>query len=62
MKTLKITVVATLALTLAWWLEIPHRIWPGHPMLADLMMGVVLCVLLQVLWVEPKAAQKKPPH
>lgn len=59
MKTLKISVVATIALTLAWWLRIPHRMWPAHPMLADLLIGLVLCVLLQVLWVEPKPTGKK---
>ncbi|MBZ5686018.1 MAG: hypothetical protein LAP86_13380 [Acidobacteriia bacterium] len=59
MKTLKISVVATIALTLAWWLRIPHRMWPAHPMRADLLMGLALCVLLQVVWVEPKTATKK---
>jgi hypothetical protein len=59
LKTLKISVVATIAMTLAWWLRIPHRVSPAHPMLADLLMGVVLGVLLQVLWVEPKPAGKK---
>jgi hypothetical protein len=58
-KTLKIGVVATGALTVAWWLRIPHHLWPGHPTLADLLIGLVLCVLLQVLWVEPKAAVQK---
>jgi len=58
-KTFKISAVATVALTLAWWLRIPHRMWPGHPLLADLAMGLVLCALLQFLWVEPKAAEKK---
>ena len=58
MKTLKISAVATVALTLAWWLRIPHRLWPAHPMLADLLMGVVLCLLLQALWVESKPAEK----
>jgi len=59
MKTFKISLVATLALTLAWWLRIPHRMWPGHPMLADLMIGLVVCALLQFLWVEPKAPASK---
>ena len=59
MKTLKISVVATVALTVAWWARIPQRMWPEHPMLADLLMGIVLCVLLQVLWAEPKSAAKK---
>ena len=59
MKTLKISAVATVALTLAWWLRIPHRMWPAHPMFADLLIGLVLCALLQFLWVEPKSAEKK---
>jgi hypothetical protein len=59
LKTLKISVVATVALTLAWWLQVPQRIWPRHPIMADLVMGLVLCLVLQVLWDEPKAAVKK---
>jgi len=58
-KSLKITAVATVALTLAWWMRIPHRMWPAHPILADTAIGIFLCVLLQVLWVEPKASEKK---
>ena len=59
MKTLKISAVATVALTVGWWLRIPHRLWPMHPMLADLLIGIGLCIVLQILWVEPKAASKK---
>jgi hypothetical protein len=59
LKTLKISVVATIALTLAWWLRIPQRMWSTHPMLADLLIGIILGVLLQVLWVESKPAAKK---
>jgi len=33
--------------------------WPTHPMLADLLIGIILGVLLQVLWAEPKPAAKK---
>ena len=58
MKTLKISLVASVALTVAWWLRIPHRMWPEHPMLADLLMGLVLCLLLQVLWFESKTPTK----
>jgi hypothetical protein len=32
---------------------------PAHPMLADLLIGIVLCILLQVLWTEPKSEAKK---
>jgi hypothetical protein len=59
LKTLKMSVVATLALTLAWWLRVPHRVWPSHPITADLVMGLVLCLLLQGLWVEPETTLKK---
>jgi len=59
MKTLTITVVATIALTVGWWLRIPHRLWPMHPFLADLFIAIVLCVLLQVAWEAPKSAEKK---
>lgn len=59
MKTLTISVVATIALTVAWWLRVPHRLWPAHPFVADLFMGIVLCVLLQVLWEGPEPAEKK---
>jgi len=59
MKTLKISVVATIALALCWWLRIPHRMSPAHPMLADLLIGIVLCLLLQFLWTEPKPEVKK---
>jgi hypothetical protein len=54
LKTLKISAVATVALTVAWWLRLPHRVWPEHPALADFLMALVLCVLLQILWSEPK--------
>jgi len=59
MKTLKISAIATVALTLAWWGRVPHRLWPAHPMFADLLIGIVLCALLQVLWVEPASSAKK---
>jgi len=32
--------------------------WPAHPMLADLLIGIILGVLLQVLWLEPKSVKK----
>jgi hypothetical protein len=59
LKTLKISIVATIALTLAECTQIPHRMWPTHPMLADLLIGMILCTLLQVLWVEPKPDAEK---
>ena len=62
MKTLKISVVATVAMAVAWWLRIPQRLWPAHPLVADVLMSLFLCVLLQILWTEPKAATKNDVH
>jgi hypothetical protein len=59
MKTLKITVVATVAMTLAWWFRLPQRVWPGHPYLADCLMAVVLCLALQAVWTDAKAKPTK---
>lgn len=59
MKTLKITVVATLAMTVAWWLRLPHRFWPSHPYLADTVMALVLCLVLQAVWTDHKAKSRK---
>lgn len=61
MKTLKISAVATIAMVIAWWLRVPHKFWPSHPYLADTFMAVVLCVVLQVVWTDPKAGSKKSP-
>jgi len=54
MKTLKISLIATLAATVAWWVRFPHRIWPAHPYLTDFLLALVLCILLQVTWSDPK--------
>lgn len=59
LKILKISAVVTIALTVGWWLRIPHRMMPEHPMLADLLIGIALCALLQFLWVETKVSEKK---
>jgi hypothetical protein len=53
MKTLKISLVATVAATLAWWLGIARSIWPAHPQLADFLLALVLCLVLQFTWPEP---------
>ena len=59
MKTLKITLVATGALTIAWLLHIPHRVWPEHPQVADLFLGVIVCIVLQYTWPDTKSEPKK---
>lgn len=55
MKTLKISVVATIALVLAWFLHVPHKIWPAHPQLADFLLGLAVCIVLQVTWPDDKS-------
>lgn len=59
MKTLKISMVATIAMVLAWRVRLPHRISPGHPYLADCFMALVLCLVLQMVWTDGKAESKK---
>jgi hypothetical protein len=58
MKTLKISLVATIASTIAWWLRLPHNIWPGHPYLADFLLAMVVCLVLQFAWSDSEAALK----
>jgi len=54
MRTLKISLVATVATTLAWKLGIAHKIWPAHPYLADFLIALACCIVLQVTWTDPK--------
>ena len=56
MKTLKISLVATAALMVAWWLHLPVKVWPEHPMLADFLMALALCIVLQLVWSDAKRA------
>jgi hypothetical protein len=53
MKSLKISLVATLAAMIAWWLGFARRIWPAHPMLAVTLLAVGVCILLQFAWSTP---------
>jgi len=59
MKTLKITLVATIAATMGWWLRLPHKIWPSHPYLADVLLSLILCIVLQFAWSDPKKSDLK---
>jgi hypothetical protein len=59
MKTLKISLIATVAATAAWFLRIPQAIWPAHPQLADVLLALVTCVLLQVALTKAKNAKKE---
>lgn len=61
MKTLKISLVATLASILAWRLRLPHRIWPAHPQIADFLLALIICLVLQFSWSDPKPEPKPEP-
>jgi hypothetical protein len=50
MNTLKISLVATVAVTAAWWLHVPHKIMPEHPRFASFLLALVLCILLRMVW------------
>lgn len=59
MKTLKVSLVATAASIIAWRMRLPHKIWPAHPQLADVILALVVCIVLQIVWNDPDAAPKK---
>jgi hypothetical protein len=58
MKTLKISLVATIAASLGWWLRLPHKIWPEHPRFTDFLLALGLCIVLQVVWPDPDKKSK----
>jgi len=59
MKTLKISVVATLAGMLAWVFGIAQKIWPAHPLFADFLLTLACCLLLQFTWSDAKSSRQK---
>ena len=58
MKVLKISAVATIAAMLALWLGFAQKIWPAHPTLADFLLALVLCIVLQFAWSDPASKPK----
>jgi len=58
MRTLKISLVATIAATVAWWFGIARNIWPAHPQVAGFLLALVLCILLQFAWPQPDKERK----
>jgi len=59
MKTLKVSLVATIVSTLAWWFRLPQKIWPVHPFLADFLLTLALCIVLMRTWSGPKSEPQK---
>jgi hypothetical protein len=54
MKTLKVTLVATLIGTAvgmgAWLFGLGQRIWPGHPQMACFLLTLVTAIAVQIAW------------
>ena len=54
MRTLKLTLIATLIATaVGFWageLRVLQKMWPEHPQLAGFSLTFVTCILVQVLW------------
>jgi hypothetical protein len=63
MKSLKISLLATLAAILGWWLGVPRSIWPVHPYFVDFLLALALCIVLQVVWADarPESKEDQPP-
>ena len=59
MRTLKISLVATIASILAWQIRLPHKISPAHPYLMDTLLALIMCVVLQFAWSDPKSDPEK---
>jgi hypothetical protein len=54
MKTVKISFIATLAAILAWRIRLPHKVWPAHPQVADLVIAAAISIILQLAWTDPE--------
>jgi hypothetical protein len=54
MRTLKITLIATLIATAAgFWagqLGLMQKLWPEHPQLAGFFLTLVTCIVVQLVW------------
>jgi 1,4-dihydroxy-2-naphthoate octaprenyltransferase len=58
MKTVKISIVATLTSFLAWRLGIPRAVWPAHPRVADFILALITCLILQIAWTDRNPKSK----
>jgi len=54
MKTLKISLIASLIGTATWfgaWVfGVGHRMWPAHPQMANFLLTLVTTIAVQVAW------------
>jgi hypothetical protein len=53
MKTLKVSLIATVIGTGAWLSGLARMIWPSHPMWAVLFLTIATTVGLWFAWSEP---------
>lgn len=56
MRTLKISLTASVIGTGAWMLGLPHKMWPAHPQWCVFFLTLGLTFLLMYAWPE---AEKK---
>lgn len=54
MKTLKVSLLASVIGTGAWMLGITRRIWPAHPFWAVFFLTLAFTFLLMYVWPEPQ--------
>jgi hypothetical protein len=59
MKTLKVTLIATVAGAAVWYLEIGRMVWPAHPMWAGFLIILALTVALQYAWPDSKPSGQR---
>lgn len=59
MKTLQISLIATVAAIIAWRIRLPQKLWPAHPQMADFLLALILCFVLQFVWSDPKSEPGK---
>jgi hypothetical protein len=58
MRTLKVSLAATVLGTAAWLLGLSRWIWPEHPQLATLLLTISLSIAL--FYLGPESSNRKP--
>lgn len=53
MRTLKVSLVASVIGTGAWMLGLTRAMWPAHPQLAVFFLTLASAVVLMYFWPEP---------
>jgi len=54
MRTLKISLFATVLATGAWMLGISQKLWPAHPFWANFLLTCAALVLAYYIWPKPQ--------